>query len=69
MIDRKVKCMRFSELKSEEKYKLLDVLNEIVVIDQSKQTVLNAVKIYCRSVFEALNEADLSKIRFYQNEL
>lgn len=26
----------------------------------------NAIKIYCRSVFDALNERDVSLIRFYR---
>ena len=31
--------------------------------------VNNAVKIYCKSVFDALNENDSSLIRFYSFEL
>ena len=69
LIDRKVKRMELSDFSSEQKYKLVDVLNDIVIIDQTKQTVLNAVKIYSRSVFDALNEGDLSHIRFYQLDL
>lgn len=65
LIDRKVKSMDFNDFTSEEKHKLVNVLNETVVINQTKQTVLNAIKYYCRSIFDALNEGDLSLIRFY----
>lgn len=31
--------------------------------------VVNAIKIYCKSVFDAINDNDVSLIRFYSNEL
>ena len=65
LIDRKVKKMGFTDFTSDEKHTLVNVLNETVTINQSKQTVLNAVKYYSRSVFDALNEGDLSLIQFY----
>lgn len=65
MVDRKVKSEMYTELTSKEKHSIVDILNDTVVINQTKQTVLNAVKYYCRSVFEALNESDLSLIQFY----
>lgn len=65
LIDRKVKEMNPIDFASEEKRTIVGVLNEIVTIDQTKQTVLNAIKLYCRSVFDALNDGDLSLIRFY----
>lgn len=65
LVDRRVKGMTFSDFGSEEKHMLVNLLNETVVINQTKQTVLNAIKYYCRSVFDALNEGDLSLIQFY----
>lgn len=65
LVDRKVKSMEFTDFKSEEKYELVNILNDTVTINQTKQTVLNAVKYYCRSVFDALNDNDLSLIQFY----
>ena len=44
---------------------MIAVLNEKVFIQDSEQTVLNAIGIYVRSVFEALNRADPAYIRFY----
>lgn len=65
LVDRKVVAMEFCEFGSEEKHRLINILNDTIVINQTKQTVLNGIKIYCRSVFEALNESDLSLIQFY----
>ena len=65
LVDRKVKRMSLSDFSSNEKHLLVNVLNEIVNINQTKQTVLNAIKLYCRSVFDALNEGDPSLIQFY----
>ncbi|MGM9644080.1 MAG: type II CRISPR-associated endonuclease Cas1 [Eubacteriales bacterium] len=65
LVDRKVKSLSFAELTSTEKHILVNVLNETVVINQTRQTVLNAIKYYCRSVFDALNDGDLSLIQFY----
>lgn len=63
--NRKVKAMSISEFTSEEKHVIVDILNDTVVINKTRQTVLNAIKYYCRSVFDALNEGDLSLIKFY----
>lgn len=65
LVDRKVKSMKFVEFASEEKYSLINALNETVTINKTNQTVLNAIKYYCRSVFDALNDGDLSLIQFY----
>ena len=65
LVDRKVKGTSFTDFGSEEKHGLVNVLNDTVVINQTKQTVLNAIKYYCRSVFDAMNEGDLSLIQFY----
>lgn len=53
----------------EEKHQLLTFLNQEVTINGKKQVVTNAIKIYCRSIFEAINQKDLAEIRFYRNEL
>lgn len=65
LVDRKVKSMNISDFSSDEKHLIVDILNDTVTINQTKQTVLNAIKYYCRSVFDALNEGDLSLIQFY----
>ncbi len=53
----------------EHKHKLVDVLNTTVRINNTTQTVLNSIKIYVRSVFEALNTGNIAEIYHYENEL
>lgn len=65
LIDRVVKKENFELLESREKHQLWNVLNDTIYIGNSRQTILNAIKIYTRSIFEALNDCDLSKIKFY----
>jgi hypothetical protein len=48
---------------------LVGVLNSTVVMDGKKQYVNNAIKIYCKSVFDALNSNDIAMMRLYSNEL
>ncbi len=53
----------------EEKVKLVNLLNDEVTIDGKHQTVNNAIKIYAKSVFDAINAEDSSLLRMYRNEL
>ena len=69
LIDRKVKQMNLEEFDHDEKLQLIDVLNQEVQIDGRTQYVNNAIKIYCRSVLDALNEDDSSLIQVYKIEL
>lgn len=69
VIDRKVKEMQPEKFEHEEKMQVLAVLNEEVAIGGKKEYVNNAIKIYCKSIFDALNDKDLSLIKFYRNEL
>lgn len=65
LVDRRVKSMDLKGFFTEEKHDLVNVLNDTVCINQTNQTVLNAIKLYCRSIFDALNEGDLSLVQFY----
>lgn len=69
LVDKEVLEMKFEEFEVDEKRRLVNILNREVVIDGKVQYVNNAVKIYCKSVFDALNENDSSLIRFYKFEL
>lgn len=51
------------------KRELLDVLNEYVYIGKERQTVLNAIGVYTKSVFDALNTQDVSRIKCWNYEL
>ena len=69
IVDRAVYLEQPEVFDHEEKMKLVKILNDKVIIDNSEQYVSNAIGIYCRSVFDALNEKDISLIKFYHYEL
>lgn len=68
LVDNVVCQMDLSEFDKNEKLKLIDILRDTVIIDCTEQYMNNAIKIYCRSVFEALNNEDISLVRFFRNE-
>lgn len=68
LVDRKVYLIRPDEFSKEEKIEMINILNMTVEIAGRRQYVNNAIKIYCKSVFEALNEEDISEICFYRYE-
>ena len=65
IVDRNVKSHLPTEFEKEEKHRLWGILDQTVLIDGSRQNLLNAMKIYTRSIFEAINDNDASKIKFY----
>lgn len=69
LVDKKVFLMTSQKFEHEEKMQLVSVLNDDVYISNRKEYVNNAIKIYSKSVMDALDEQDVSLIRFYQNEL
>lgn len=69
LVDSLVVEARFEKLEHAEKMELVNLLNEEVQIAGRVQRLTNAIKIYCKSVFDALNEQDLTKLRFYSYEL
>ncbi len=69
LVDHEVFRLNLTKFEHEEKMQLVNILNHEVKIDSKMQYVNNAIKIYCKSVFEALNEDDSALIRFYKNEL
>ena len=69
LIDRLVYDLRPKEMNKEARLALIGVLNRQVSISQSRQCVSNAIKIYCKSVFRAVEENDMEELRFYRDEL
>lgn len=69
LIDRKIYEMELTDFDGAEKYEVISVLSENVRINDRQEKVSNAIKIYCRSVFEAIESRSLSKIKFYNYEL
>lgn len=68
LVDEKVYLNIPDKFEKEEKMMMLDVLNNQVKIDGKIQYVNNAIKIYVNSIFEALEEKDISKIKFLDYE-
>ncbi len=65
IVDRYVVRHTFREFGVDEKHALLEILQTEIGIDNTVQYLPNAIKIYVRSVFDALNERDMSRILFY----
>lgn len=66
LIDRAVYHMHIQQFGTEEKMTLVDVFNSTVVIAGRSEYIGNAIKIFCKSVFDALNEKDISLIKYYE---
>jgi len=69
LVDRRVIKLLPEKFEHDEKMFMVDLLNQEIVIDGKNNYINNAVKIYCKSVFDAINENDVSLIRFYKDEL
>lgn len=66
LVDRAVISIVFDEFGHDEKMIMVNVLNEEVVFAGKKQTVGNAIRLFCKGITDALCENDLTKIRFYE---
>lgn len=69
LVDNEVLHMEMEEFGHKEKMQLVNILNHEIKMDGKVQYVNNAIKIYCKSIFDALNENDSSLIQFYKIEL
>ncbi len=66
VVDRLVKEGMPTEFGPDEKHKLWGVMSQYVHIDESRQMLDNAIRIYTKSVFDAINDCDPSRIKFYR---
>ncbi len=69
IVDDKVLQMNPQKFEKEEKLEIVNLLNKQVIIDDKTQYLLNAIKIYARSIFDVLNEVENSQIKVYKDEL
>ena len=69
LVDEEVYKLEGTEFTKDHKNKLINILNKTVIIDDKNQTIANAIKIYCRSLFSALAENDLEYVKMYRYEL
>lgn len=66
LVDRLVYQREFAKFETEEKHAVLEVLKSEVVINRSRQVLPNAIKIYVKSVFDALSYEDIKLVAFYE---
>lgn len=64
-----VDCMVYNKIpekfEKDEKHEMWHLLDQKVMIEDQRQYLLNAIHIYTRSVFDAINDHDSSEIKFY----
>lgn len=68
-VDRVVKKLMPDKFEHDEKVEILKILQQEVTIAGRSEYLTNAIKIYTKSVFDSLNDEDVSLIKFYQYEL
>ena len=65
LVDRKVYHSGFIKFEKEEKLAMIELMNTRVKIDGKKNTVSNAIRIYTKSVFDAIRERDIAQLKYY----
>lgn len=66
IVDMVVKETQFTKFETEEKHIMLTVLQKEIKIAGTKQVLTNAIKIYVKSVFDALTDRNIERIIFYE---
>lgn len=66
LVDDLVLELRPERFEVEEKRCVLSLLEQEVVIGARRENLLNAIKIYTKSVFNAINNNEVSEIKFYR---
>lgn len=65
LVDRLVYTMNLDTFDHDEKMEIVNLLNQTVQINGRDEYVNNAIKVYCKSAFDALSDKDVSIIKFY----
>lgn len=65
IVDRHVHAMDIKKFEKEEKHELWRILDSSFEIDGYRRDFLNTIKIYTRSVFDSINDADPGLIKHY----
>ena len=65
LVDRMVYSMQSTKFEQDEKHFMWTLLDQKVMIDGQNQFVMNAIKIYTKSVLDAINDKDSAEIKFY----
>lgn len=65
IVDRFVYENKFNAFSTDEKHTMLKLFQLQIGINNTRQYLSNGIKIYVKSIFDAINENDLSQISFY----
>jgi CRISPR-associated endonuclease Cas1 subtype II len=68
LVDELIWNLKPEKFEHEEKMEVLKLLQKEIEISGKKEILTNAIKIYCRSIFDALNDNDPALIKFYSYE-
>ena len=66
IVDEYVVKHPLTEFSVDEKHQIVTILNQTVRINNTEQNLMNAIKIYVKSIFDALNEQSIEMIRFIE---
>lgn len=67
IVDRHIVGLMPKDFGKDEKHDLWNIFSMKVYIDESCQMLDNAIRIYTKSVLDAINDNDPSRIKFYRN--
>ncbi|MDD3092983.1 MAG: type II CRISPR-associated endonuclease Cas1 [Clostridia bacterium] len=66
IIDETVFSMNSETFEYKHKVLLIQTLTQTVIINNKKNDVNNAIKVYCKSVFDAIENKNIKLIKFYE---
>lgn len=66
IIDDMVRSQEYTDFGAEVKHEIVKILNNGYMIRDTEQTLLNAIKLYTKSVFDAINEENIQLIKFVE---
>lgn len=66
LVDDHVLKLKPEFFETEQKHKMLELLTKEIIWSERKEYLPNAIKGYVRSIMDALNDRDLSLIKFYE---
>ena len=68
IIDECIFNMNLYKFEKDEKMYIVNLLNKEIIIERKTHYLNNAIKIYCKSVLDAISEKDISLIKFIEIE-
>lgn len=68
-VDKQVYDLAPVKFSSEEKQTILSSFSKAVLIDGKRREIPAAIRVYCRTIFSALNNGKIREISYYEDEL